>query len=150
MSIQSSINQTLGATAIATKLYPELQEIGERIRTERNLHKTEGQIEKILSKGQPTWSTESGEPTGKILDENQIDTYDLLKKQQREQYYKALGLGANVDFKDFGPAPIGWEEAQQAEAMGLIQRNKVEAMKSAKQELRDWTFGGKYYGNDKQ
>lgn len=149
MSIQSSINQTLGATAIATKLSPELQEIGEKIRTEGKLHKTEKKIEKILNEGQPTWSTESGEPTGKILDEKQIDAYKLLKSQQREQYYKGLGLGANVDFKDFGPEPMSYDEAQQAEFMGLIQRNKVEAMKNAKQELRDWTFGGKYYGNDK-
>lgn len=150
MSIQSSINQTLGATAIAAKLSPQLQEFGEKIRTEDALHRTEGKIKKILHEGTPTWSTETGEHTGQILEDNQLGAYGILRKQQREQYYKALGLGANVNFEDFGSEPMSWNEAQQEEYMGLIQRDGVEDLKRTKEIMRDYQFGGIYYGDDEQ
>ena len=44
MSIQSSVNQVLGTAAIATKLSPQLQELGEEVRTSSESNRVEKQL----------------------------------------------------------------------------------------------------------
>ena len=51
MSIQSSINQALGTAAIAAKLSPGLQELGDEVRTNTESKRVENQLKKIGSKG---------------------------------------------------------------------------------------------------
>lgn len=148
MSIQSSINQALGATAIAAKLSPQLQELGEKIRTNTDISKTEKQLKDVTLSGQIAYN-EEGQPVN-ILDDSQYEHYQALAAQKRALDQKAGSLGLKTtDWKEFGPDVMTMDEAQQLAARGLLQRDKVEALKKTKEAIRDGQFGGKNYGNDK-
>lgn len=150
MSIQSSINQTLGATAIAAKLSPQLQELGEKIRTNEAIGKTEKKLKDVTLKGQIAYDKD-GQPVGNILDDPELEHYQALAAQKRALDTKAGSLGlTTTDWKNFGPDVMSIDEAHSLELQGIIQRNKVEAMKNVKQEMRDYQFGGKNYGSNKQ
>lgn len=148
MSIQSSINQALGATAIAAKLSPQLQEIGEKVRTNTDISKTEKQLKDVTLSGQIAYN-EEGQPVN-ILDDSQYEHYQALAAQKRALDQKAGSLGLKTtDWKEFGPDVMTMDEAQQLATRGLLQRDKVEALKKTKEAIRDGQFGGKNYGNDK-
>lgn len=152
MSIQSSINQALGATAIAAKLSPQLQEFGDKIRTTSAINKTEKKLKDITSKGQIGYDTETGEAMANIIsDDTDFEHYQALAAQKRALDQKAGSLGLKTtDWKEFGPEVMGMDEAQMLEVRGLMQRNKVDALKKTQEIIRDGQFGGKNYGNDKQ
>lgn len=152
MSIQSSINQTLGMAAIAAKLSPGLQEFGDKIRTTSAINKTEKELKDITLKGEIGYDTETGEPIANIIsDDTDFAHYQALVAQKRELDQKASSFGLKTtDWEEFGPEVIGIDEAQTLEVCGLMQRNNVEALKKAQEFIRDYQFGGKYYGNNKQ
>ena len=152
MSIQSSINQTLGVAAIATKLSPQLQELGDKVRTSTELNRVERQLKKIASKGQIGYDTKTGETMANIIsDKTDFERYQALAAQKRALDQKAGSLGLKTtDWKEFGPEVMGMDEAQTLEVRGLMQRNKVDALKKTQENIRDYQFGGKNYGNDKQ
>ena len=151
MSIQSSINQTLGVAAIATKLSPQLQELGDKIRTTSAINKTEKKLKDITSKGQIGYDTETGEAMANIISDNtDFERYQALAAQKRALDQKAGSLGLKTtDWEEFGPEVMGMDEAQMLEVRGLMQRNKVDALKKTQENIRDYQFGGKNYGNDK-
>ena len=70
MSIQSSINQTLGVAAIATKLSPQLQELGEEVRTSSESKRIENQLKKIGSKGYVDYDPKKDERYTVLDDKN--------------------------------------------------------------------------------
>ena len=152
MNIQSSINQMLGTAAIAAKLSPGLQEIGDKIKTSSAISKTEKKLKDITSKGEIGYDPETGEPMGNIIsDDTDFKLYHALAAQKKALDQKAGSLGLKTtDWKEFGPDVMGMDEAQTLEINGLMQRNKVEALKKTREMIRDGQFGGKYYGNDKQ
>lgn len=150
MSIQSSINQALGATAIAAKLSPQLQELGEKVRTNTDISKTEKQLKDVTLSGQIAYNEEEGQPVN-ILDDSQYEHFQALAAQKRALDQKAGALGLKTtDWKEFGPDIMTMDEAQQLAKRGLLQRDKVAALKETKENIKDYQFGGKYYGNDKQ
>lgn len=151
MSIQSSINQALGTAAIAAKLSPGLQEFGDKIRTTSAINKTEKELKDITSKGQIGYDTKTGEAMANIIsDDTNFARYQSLAAQKRALDQKAGSLGLKTtDWKEFGPEVMGMDEAQMLEVRGLMQRNKVDALKKTQEIIRDGQFGGKNYGNDK-
>lgn len=149
MSIQNSINQTLGATAIAAKLSPQLQELGEKIRTNTAIGKTEKQLKDVALSGQTEYNEEEDKYVN-ILDDAQYERFLAFAAQKRALDQKAVALGLKTtDWKEFGPDVITMDEAQELDARGLLQRNKIDALKKTKEIMRDYQFGGKYYGSDK-
>ena len=152
MSIQSSVNQALATAAIAAKVSPGLQEFGDKIRTTSAISKTEKELKDITLKGQIGYDTKTGEAMANIMSDNtDFARYQTLAAQKRALDQKADSLGLKTtDWKEFGPEVIGMDEAQTLEVRGLMQRNKVEALKKTQETIRDYQFGGKNYGNDKQ
>ena len=86
-----------------------------------------------------------------ISDNTDFERYQALAAQKRALDQKAGSLGLKTtDWEEFGPEVMGMDEAQALEVRGLMQRNKVEALKKTQEIIRDGQFGGKNYGNDKQ
>ena len=151
MSIQSSINQTLGVAAIATKLSPQLQELGEEVRTSSESKRIENQLKKIGSKGYVDYDPKKDERYTVLDDKNAFKYQSLVAKKKMLDKKKM----------DLGLKPTGWgdfpsrevlalDEAADLESMGELQRVKVERIKEVRNKIRDSQFGGKNYGNDKQ
>ena len=152
MSIQSSINQTLGVAAIATKLSPQLQELGEVARTNSESNRVEKQLKKVGSKGYVDYDTQHPDDRYTILDDENMFKYLTLveKKKMLDQKKRNLGL-MPTDWREFSPRDvITLDEAAELEEIGELQRVKVERIKEVRNNIRDSQFGGKNYGNDKQ
>ena len=152
MSIQSSINQTLGVAAIATKLSPQLQELGEEVRTSSESKRVETQLKKVASKGHIDYDTQHPNDRYTILDDRNAFKYQSLveKKKMLDTKKRNLGL-MPTDWGDFPPRDvITLDEATYSEEAGELQREKVERIKKVRNKMRDSQFGGKNYGNDKQ
>ena len=152
MSIQSSINQTLGVAAIATKLSPQLQELGEEVRTNTESARIESQLKKVASKGHIDYDPKKPNDRYTILDDENMYKYLTLvaKKEMLDKKKSNLGL-MPTDWREFPPKDvITLDEATYAESVGELQRVKVERIKEVKNKIRDSQFGGKNYGNDKQ
>lgn len=152
MSIQSSVNQTLGTAAIAAKLSPQLQELGEEVRTITESNRVENKLKKVASKGHIDYDTQHPDDRYTILDdENSYKYLTLIEKKKMLDKKKAnLGL-MPTDWKEFPPKDvITLDEATYSEEMGELQRVKVERIKEVRNKMRDSQFGGKNYGNDKQ
>ena len=150
MSIQSSINQTLGVAAIATKLSPQLQELGEEVRTSSESSKVENQLKKLASKGYVDYDPKTDERYA-ILDDKDAFKYASLaeKKKMLDRKKRDLGL-LPTGWNEFPGDALALDEAADLESMGELQRVKVERIKEVKNKIRDSQFGGKDYGNDKQ
>ena len=152
MSIQSSINQTLGVAAIATKLSPQLQELGEEVRTNTESARVENQLKKVASKGYIDYDPKHPNDRYTILDDENMFKYLTLieKKKMLDKKKSDLGL-MPTDWRDFPPRDIiTLDEATYSESVGELQRVKVERIKEVRNKMRDSQFGGKNYGNDKQ
>ena len=152
MSIQSSINQTLGVAAIATKLSPQLQELGEEARTNTESKRVENQLKKVASKGYVDYDPKNPNDRYTILDDENMFKYLTLveKKKMLDKKKSNLGL-MPTSWEDFPPRDvITLDEAAELEEAGEIQREKVERIKKVRNKMRDSQFGGKNYGNDKQ
>lgn len=152
MSIQSSINQALGAAAIGAKLSPQLQELGEKVRTNTESTRVESQLKKVASKGHIAYDTQHPNDRYAILDDENIFKYLTLieKKKMLDKRKSNLGL-MPTDWEEFPPKEvIPLDEAAAFESIGALQREKVEKIKEVKNKIRDSQFGGKNYGNDKQ
>ena len=153
MSIQSSINQTLGVAAIATKLSPQLQELGEEVRTTSESKRVENQLKKVASKGHIDY-----DPTSKkddfytILDDKNAYKYLALVEKKNMLNKKMSNLGLMpTDWRELPPKDvITLDEATYAESVGELQRVNVERLKEVRNKIREYQFGGKNYGNDKQ
>ena len=150
MSIQSSINQTLGVAAIATKLSPQLQELGEEVRTSSESSKVENQLKKLASKGYVDYDPKTDERYA-ILDDKDAFKYASLaeKKKMLDRKKRDLGL-LPTGWNEFPGDALALDEAADLESMGELQRVRVERIKEVKNKIRDSQFGGKDYGNDKQ
>ena len=150
MSIQSSINQTLGVAAIATKLSPQLQELGEEVRTSSESKRIENQLKKIGSKGYVDYDPKKNERYTVLDDKNAFKYQSLVaKKKMLDKKKMDLGL-MPTSWGDFPSREVlALDEAADLESMGELQRVKVEAIKEVKNKIRDSQFGGKNYGNDK-
>ena len=150
MSIQSSINQTLGVAAIATKLSPQLQELGEEVRTSSESKRIENQLKKIGSKGYVDYDPKNNERYTVLDDKNAFKYQSLVaKKKMLDKKKMDLGL-MPTSWGDFPSREVlALDEAADLESMGELQRVKVEAIKEVKNKIRDSQFGGKNYGNDK-
>ena len=151
MSIQSSINQTLGVAAIATKLSPQLQELGEEVRTSSESKRIENQLKKIGSKGYVDYDPKKDERYTVLDDKNAFKYQSLVaKKKMLDKKKMDLGL-MPTSWGDFPSREVlALDEAADLESMGELQRVKVERIKKVKNKIRDSQFGGKDYGNDKQ
>ena len=151
MSIQSSINQTLGVAAIATKLSPQLQELGEEVRTSSESARVENQLKKVASKGYVDYDPKTNDRYTILDDENMFKYLTLVEKKKMLDKKKSnLGL-MPTDWNEFSPRDvITLDEATYSESVGELQREKVERLKEVKKKMRDSQFGGKNYGNDKQ
>ena len=151
MSIQSSINQTLGVAAIATKLSPQLQELGEEVRTSSESKRIENQLKKIGSKGYVDYDPKKDERYTVLDDKNAFKYQSLVaKKKMLDKKKMDLGL-MPTSWGDFPSREVlALDEAADLEEMGELQRVKVERIKEVKNKIRDSQFGGKDYGNDKQ
>ena len=150
MSIQSSINQALGATAIAAKLSPQLQEFGDEVRTNTESNKVESQLKKLASKGNVDKKKKTNERFAVLDDEN---AFKYLRKDEKKKMLdkKKRGLGLMpTGWNEFPRDALALDEAADLEGMGMIQREKVEKLKEVKNKIRDSQFGGKNYGNNKQ
>ena len=150
MSIQSSINQTLGVAAIATKLSPQLQELGEEVRTSSESKRIENQLKKIGSKGYFDYDPKTDERYTVLDDKNAFKYQSLVaKKKMLDKKKMDLGL-MPTSWGDFPSREVlALDEAADLESMGELQRVKVEAIKEVKNKIRDSQFGGKNYGSDK-
>ena len=150
MSIQSSINQTLGVAAIATKLSPQLQELGEEVRTSSESKRVENQLKKIGSKGYVDYDPKTNDRYTILDDENMFKYLTLVEKKKMLDKKKSnLGL-MPTDWREFPPRDvITLDEAAYSESIGELQREKVEKIKEVRNKIRDSQFGGKNYGNDK-
>lgn len=150
MSIQSNINQTLGVAAIATKLSPQLQELGEEVRTSSESKRIENQLKKIGSKGYVDYDPKKDERYTVLDDKNAFKYQSLVaKKKMLDKKKRDLGL-MPTSWGDFPSREVlALDEAADLESMGELQRVKVEAIKEVKNKIRDSQFGGKNYGNDK-
>ena len=151
MSIQSSINQALGVAAIGTKLSPQLQELGEEVRTSSESNRVEEQLKKVASKGYVDYDPKNPNDRYTILDDENMFKYLTLveKKKMLDKKKSNLGL-MPTDWKDFPPKDvITLDEATYSESVGELQREKVEKIKEVRNKIRDSQFGGKNYGNNK-
>ena len=151
MSIQSSINQALGATAIAAKLSPQLQEFGDRIRTNSESARVENQLKKVASKGYVDYDPKTYDRYTILDDENAFKYRTLVEKKRMLDKKKSnLGL-MPTDWREVSPENVLIpDEAACLESIGELQREKVEKIKEVRNKIRDSQFGGKNYGNDKQ
>lgn len=151
MSIQSSINQTLGVTAIATKLSPQLQELGEEVRTSTESNKVERQLKKVASKGYVDYDPNTNDRYTILDDKNMFKYLTLVEKKKMLDKKKSnLGL-MPTDWKEFPPRDgITLDGAAELEEIGELQREKVEKLKEVKKKMRSSQFGGENYGNNKQ
>jgi len=150
MSIQSSINQTLGVAAIATKLSPQLQELGEEVRTSSESKRVENQLKKLASKGDVDYDPKKDERLA-VLDDKDAFKYQSLVAKKEMLDKKKMNLGLRpTGWNEFPREVLALDEAADLESMGELQRVKVEAIKEVKNKIRDSQFGGKNYGNDKQ
>ena len=152
MSIQSSINQALGVAAIGTKLSPQLQELGEEVRTSSESARVENQLKKVASKGYVDYDTQHPNDRYTILDDENMFKYLTLveKKKMLDKKKSNLGL-MPTDWREFPPSDvITLDEAAYSESVGELQREKVERIKEVRNKIRDSQFGGKNYGNNKQ
>ena len=151
MSIQSSINQALGVAAIGTKLSPQLQELGEEVRTSSESNRVESQLKKVASKGHIDYDPKTNDRYTILDDENMFKYLTLVEKKKILDKKKSnLGL-MPTDWREFPPRDvITLDEAAYSESVGELQRVKVERIKEVKNKIRDSQFGGKNYGNDKQ
>ena len=151
MSIQSSINQALGTAAIGTKLSPQLQELGEEVRTSSESARVENQLKKVASKGYVDYDPKTNDRYTILDDENMFKYLTLVEKKKMLDKKKSnLGL-MPTDWNEFSPRDvITLDEATYSESVGELQREKVERLKEVKKKMRDSQFGGKNYGNDKQ
>lgn len=150
MSIQSSINQTLGVAAIGTKLSPQLQELGEEVRTNSESKRVENQLKKIGSKGYVNYDPKTNERYTVLDDKNAFKYQSLVaKKKMLDKKKMALGL-MPTSWGDFPSREVlALDEAAELEEIGELQRVKVERIKEVRNKIRDSQFGGKNYGNDK-
>ena len=152
MSIQSSINQTLGVAAIATKLSPQLQELGEVARTTSESSRVEKQLKKVASKGHIDYDPTKENDHYTILDDKNASKYLNLveKKEMLDKKKRDLGLMA-TDWRKLPPKDvITLDEAADSEERGELQRESVERLIEVRNKIREYQFGGKNYGNDKQ
>lgn len=151
MSIQSSINQALGATAIAAKLSPQLQEFGDEVRTNSESARVESQLKKVASKGHTDYDPNTNDRYTILDDENAYKYLTLIeKKKMLDKKKSSLGL-MPTDWREFPPRDvITLDEAAYSESVGELQRESVERLKEVKNKIRDSQFGGKNYGNNKQ
>lgn len=151
MSIQSSINQALGVAAIGAKLSPQLQELGEEVRTNSESNRVESQLKKVASQGHIDYDPKTNDRYTILDDENMFKYFALVEKKKMLDKRKSnLGL-MPTDWREFPPRDvITLDEATYAEEVGELQREKVERIKEVKNKIRDSQFGGKNYGNDKQ
>ena len=150
MSIQSNINQALGVAAIGTKLSPQLQELGEEVRTNSESNRVESQLKKVASKGYVDYDPKTNDHYTILDDENMFKYLTLVEKKKMLDKKKSnLGL-MPTDWNEFSPRDvITLDEAAYSESVGELQRVKVERIKEVKNKIRDSQFGGKNYGNDK-
>lgn len=150
MSIQSSINQALGVAAIGAKLSPQLQELGEKVRTNTESNRVESQLKKIGSKGYVNYDPKTEERYTVLDDENAVKYQSLVaKKKMLDKKKINLGL-MPTSWGDFPSSEVlTLDEAADLESIGELQRVKVERIKEVKNKIRDSQFGGKNYGNDK-
>ena len=153
MSIQNSINQTLGVAAVAAKLSPQLQELGEVARTTSESNRVERQLKKVASKGHIDYDTTSKhDDVYTILDDKDVTKYYslLAKKEMLDEKKRSLGL-RSTDWKELPPRDVlTYEDAADLEEKGDLQRINVERLKEIRNKVREYQFGGKNYGNDKQ
>ena len=151
MSIQSSVNQTLGVAAIATKLSPQLQELGDEVRTSTESNRVESQLKKLASK---SYYTDYDPKTGAqvaVLDDEDAFKYLSLVEKKKMLNKKKMDLGLTpTGWDEFPSEALAPDEAADLEEMGKLQRVKVERIKEVKKKIRDSQFGGENYGNDKQ
>lgn len=152
MSIQSSINQTLGTAAIAAKLSPQLQELGEEVRTNTESSRVENQLKKVASKGHIDYDPATKDDFYTILDDENMFKYLTLVEKKNMLDKKKSGLGLMpTDWRELPPRDvITLDEATYAEEKGELQRVSVERLKEVRNKIREYQFGGKNYGNDKQ
>ena len=150
MSIQSSINQALGATAIAAKLSPQLQELGDEVRTNTESNRIENQLKKVASKGYVDYDPKTNDRYTILDDENMFKYLTLVEKKKMLDKKKSnLGL-MPTDWREFPPRDvITLDEAAYSESIGELQREKVERIKEVKKKIRSKQFGGENYGNNK-
>ena len=150
MSIQSSINQTLGVAAIATKLSPQLQELGDEVRTSTESNRVERQLKKIASKGYVDYDPKTEQRLAVLDDKNAFKYLSLVeKKKMLDSKKMKLGLRP-TGWNEFPGDALALDEAADLESIGELQREKVERIKKVRNKMRDSQFGGKNYGNDKQ
>ena len=150
MSIQSSINQTLGVAAIATKLSPQLQELGDEVRTSTESNRVESQLKKLASKGYVDYDPKTDERFAVLDDKNAFKYLSLAeKKKMLDSKKMKLGL-IPTGWNEFPRDALALDEAAELESVGELQRENVERLKEVKKKMRDSQFGGKNYGNDKQ
>ena len=151
MSIQSNINQALGVAAIGTKLSPQLQELGEEVRTNTESARVESQLKKLASKGYVDYDPKTNDRYTILDDENMFKYLTLVEKKKMLDKKKSnLGL-MPTDWREFPPRDvITLDEATYSESVGELQREKVEKIKEVRNKIRDSQFGGKNYGNNKQ
>ena len=150
MSIQSSINQTLGVAAIATKLSPQLQELGDEVRTSTESNRVESQLKKLASKGYVDYDPKTDERFAVLEDKNAFKYLSLAeKKKMLDSKKMKLGL-IPTGWNEFPRDALALDEAAELESVGELQRENVERLKEVKKKMRDSQFGGKNYGNDKQ
>ena len=151
MSIQSNINQALGVAAIGTKLSPQLQELGEEVRTNTESARVESQLKKLASKGYVDYDPKTNDRYTILDDENAFKYLSLVeKKKMLDKKKRDLGL-LPTDWREFPPRDvITLDEATYSESVGELQREKVEKIKEVRNKIRDSQFGGKNYGNNKQ
>ena len=151
MSIQSSINQTLGVAAIATKLSPQLQELGEEVRTSTESKRVENQLKKIGSKGYVDYDPKRPDDRYMVLDNKNAFKYQSLVGKKKMLDSKKMNLGLMpTGWREFPSDTLALDEAAELEEIGELQRVKVERIKEVRNNIRDSQFGGKNYGNDKQ
>lgn len=151
MSIQSSINQALGVAAIGAKLSPQLQELGDEVRTNSESNRVESQLKKVASKGYVDYDPKTNDRYTILDDENMFKYLTLVEKKKMLDKKKSnLGL-MPTDWREFPPRDvITLDEAAYSESVGELQREKVEKIKEVRNKIRDSQFGGKNYGNNKQ
>lgn len=150
MSIQSDINQVLGTAAIATKLSPQLQELGEEVRTKTESNRVEKQLKKLASKGYVNYDPKTNERYT-ILDDKNAFKYESLVEKKKMLDTKKRGLGLMpTGWREFPNAAMALDEAADLESIGELQRVNVERLKEVKNKIRDSQFGGENYGNNKQ
>ena len=150
MSIQSNINQALGVAAIGTKLSPQLQELGEEVRTNTESARVESQLKKLASKGYVDYDPKTNDRYTILDDENAFKYLSLVeKKKMLDKKKRDLGL-MSTGWRELPRDALALDEAADLESIGELQREKVEKIKEVRNKIRDSQFGGKNYGNNKQ